>query len=160
MGALGDSPLGDDGMPAAIGKHDDAEFDITAMIDLVFMMNIYFLVTFITAAMGGLELPTANHCFALDPETAVTITVAPGLDPQSVLVSIDGAADATPITNAAQQEERIAEAVAAGAQAGKKAVLIRAEKTIRLREMGRLAVAARHEGITLHLAVMEKDTAP
>lgn len=28
---------------------DDAKFDITAMIDLVFMMNIYFLVTTVTA---------------------------------------------------------------------------------------------------------------
>ena len=48
--------------------HDDAEFDITAMIDLVFLMNLYFLVTFITAALGELELPTANHCAALDGE--------------------------------------------------------------------------------------------
>ena len=31
------------------------------MVDLVFMMNIYFLVTFITVAMGELNLPAATH---------------------------------------------------------------------------------------------------
>ena len=37
------------------------EFDITAMVDLVFMMNIYFLVTFVTVALGELNLPAAKH---------------------------------------------------------------------------------------------------
>ena len=32
---------------------DDAHFDITAMVDLVFMMNIYFLVAWIVAATAG-----------------------------------------------------------------------------------------------------------
>ena len=42
---------------------------------------------------------------------------------------------------------------------GKKAVLIKAEKGIRLREMKRIASSAAREGMTLHIAIMEKDTA-
>src|SRR3954470_24105223 len=102
--SLGDSVLGDQ-MPGRAGLHDDAEFDITAMIDLVFMMNIYFLVTFITAAMGGLELPAANHSFGLDPDTAVTVTVLAGLDPQSVVVYVGESESA--LRDPAQQEEAI-----------------------------------------------------
>ena len=42
-------------------RHADAEFDITAMIDLVFMMNIYFLVTFVTAALNTLFSQSVSH---------------------------------------------------------------------------------------------------
>ena len=52
-----------------------SEFDITAMIDLVFMMNIYFLVTTITAALADINLPSAQHCSPADLETSVVITI-------------------------------------------------------------------------------------
>ena len=67
-------------------KHADAEFDITAMIDLVFMMNIYFLVTFITAALGEINLPAANHAVPLDADKATVITVLAGPDWKTVFV--------------------------------------------------------------------------
>ena len=51
----------------------DANFDVTAMIDLVFMMNIYFLVTTLGAAAGELNLPAAKHCVAADRETSVMV---------------------------------------------------------------------------------------
>ena len=46
--------LGESGSDQLFSRRLDPEppeFDITAMVDLVFMMNIYFLVTFITSAM-------------------------------------------------------------------------------------------------------------
>jgi len=143
-------------------RHDpleDAHFDITAMIDLVFMMNIYFLVTFIGATMEEINLPTAMHCAPLDGEVATVITVVAGPDPQLVNVYVDSGVKGTPLTDPEQQAERIAQAVERGLAASprKTAVLIKAEKNIRLREMGRLAAAASLEGVTLHLGVMEKD---
>lgn len=141
-------------------RHDpteDAHFDITAMIDLVFMMNIYFLVTFIGRTMEEINLPTAMHCAPLDGEVATVITVTAGADPQLVNVYVDSGVKGTPLTDPEQQAERIAQAVERGLAAGKTAVLIKAEKNIRLREMGRLAAAASLEGVTLHLGVMEKD---
>jgi len=141
-------------------RHDpleDAHFDITAMIDLVFMMNIYFLVTFIGATMEEINLPTAMHCAPLDGDVATVITVVAGPDPQLVNVYVDSGVKGTPLTDPEQQAERIAQAVERGLAAGKTAVLIKAEKSIRLREMGRLAAAASLEGVTLHLGVMEKD---
>ena len=63
--------LGESGSDQLFNRRLDPEppeFDITAMVDLVFMMNIYFLVTFITVAMSELSLPAAKHVAALDPE--------------------------------------------------------------------------------------------
>lgn len=141
-------------------RHDDAEFDITAMIDLVFMMNIYFLVTFIGAALGEITLPTANHAAALDAEVATVITVLAGRDANSVVVHLGEGTTGKPIYDAERQTAQIAAAVEAGTAQGKTAVLIKAEKTIRLREINRLAAAASREGVSLHIAVTEKDTAP
>jgi biopolymer transport protein ExbD len=141
-------------------KHDDAEFDITAMIDLVFMMNIYFLVTFITTAMSDLDLPTANRCAPLDGDTAITFTVDVGKEFGTVSITCSDVEGQTPWTEPVQQEEQIAAAVQKAVEAGKNAVLIEAERTIRLKEISRLALAARQEGVTIHLAVREKDVVP
>jgi biopolymer transport protein ExbD len=141
-------------------RHDpqrEAEFDITAMIDLVFMMNIYFLVTFIGAAAGEVNLPTAMHCAPLDGDTATVITVTAGPDAQTVNVFVGDGAKGTPLTDPDRQAEKITEAVEQGVARGKTDVLIKAEKGVRLRELGRLASAASQEGVKLHLGVMEKD---
>ena len=56
------------------------------MVDLVFMMNIYFLVTFVTVALGGMNLPAADYCTALDADTAVIVRIVRSLDGESVTV--------------------------------------------------------------------------
>ena len=141
-------------------ERENPEFDITAMIDLVFMMNIYFLVTFIGAALGELDLPAANHCVPLDGETATTITVVSGRDGTSAVVYLGDREQGNPIYEAEDQEAQIAAAVEEGAARGLTAVLVKAEKQVRLREINRIASAASREGVTLHIAVMEKDSAP
>jgi biopolymer transport protein ExbD len=135
----------------------DAEFDITAMVDLVFMMNIYFLVTFVTAALGEINLPAASHATALDGDTATVINVLAGPDYRSVRLYLGEKISGPPLVEPADQESRIADAVERAAAAGKIAVLIKAEKGIRLREIKRIAAAASRENMSLHIAVMEKD---
>lgn len=153
-----DSPY--DGLFPKRLPHVDADFDITAMIDLVFMMNIYFLVTFITAALGEINLPAANHAVALDSDKATVITVLAGPDWKTVAVYLGDGKKGPPILEADGQVTQIASAVERAAAAGKTAVLLKAEKGIRLREMKRIGAAAAREGTTLHIAIMEKDVAP
>src|SRR5437763_15031397 len=79
--------FGASGADQLIARRPDSvppEFDITAMVDLVVMMNIYFLVTFITVALGELNLPAAKHVTALDAESAVILTLTRTLDGKSV----------------------------------------------------------------------------
>src|SRR3954463_9627705 len=106
--------LGESGSDQLFSRRVDPEpprFDITAMVDLVFMMNIYFLVTFVTVALGGLSLPTARHVMALDADSAVIFTLARTLDGKSVTVSLGDSAKGEPINEPAQQDKRVQEAV-------------------------------------------------
>ena len=43
--------------------------------------QIYFLVTFVTAALSEINLPAANHAVALDGDKATVVTVLAGVDP-------------------------------------------------------------------------------
>jgi hypothetical protein len=109
---------------------------------------------------GEIDLPKAQHVSGLDAETAVTITVLSTIDGRSVRVYLADRAEGTPILDPAEQEERIAEYIEQARAAGKKAVLIKAEQRTVLREIGRIARAAGAEGMTLHVAVTEKDVSP
>jgi hypothetical protein len=79
------------------------------------------------------------------------------LDGKSATLYVGDGAKMEPITDAAQQEQRIQAAVEQGAAEGKKAVLLKAEKKVRLADLFRIATAATADGIKLHVAVMEKD---
>jgi len=69
-------PDDDDGeMFPVKSSHDEAHFDITAMIDLVFMMNIYFMVTALVTAMAEIDLAQAAHCTPADKDGAVIISI-------------------------------------------------------------------------------------
>jgi biopolymer transport protein ExbD len=155
--------LGTSGADELIARRPDSEppeFDITAMVDLVFMMNIYFLVTFVTVSMGALNLPTATHVSALDADSATVLTVVRSLDGKSVTVYLGDGVKGEALNDPAQQEQRIAAAVEQGAAAGKKDVLLKAEKKVRLADLFRVATAATSgniEGVHLHIGVLEKD---
>ena len=153
------SPLPDSLVPRAAYKAD-AEFDITAMIDLVFMMNIYFLIGFVGLALNELDLPSASFVSGLDGEVATIISMVVGSDGTSAVVYLGDGAQGAAIHDPAEQQQKIADAVEQGVRDGRMKVLLKAEKSIRLREIARITGAASREGVTLHMAVMEKDDVP
>src|SRR3954471_11727241 len=137
--------LGESGSDQLFSRRLDPEppeVDITAMGDLVFMMNIYFLVTFVTVAMGELTLPTAKHVAALDADSAVIFTVTRSLDGKSITVYIGDGQKGEPIAETTQQEQRIRAAVEQGKVAHKTDVLLKAENKVRLVDLFRVATAA------------------
>lgn len=146
-----------DGLVKRKPIRDEAHFDITAMIDLVFMMNIFFLVTWIGASMDELALPTAQHCAAVDGDMAVMVSVLPDFEGDSVTVYLGDGAQGTPLTDPERQEQAIRTAVEEGLADGKTSVVFKAEKKVRLREMARLTSAASLEGMQLHVGVIEKE---
>jgi biopolymer transport protein ExbD len=133
---------------------DDARFDITAMVDLVFMMNIYFLVSWIVAASAEIDLPAAKHCIAADPDAAVVVTITAGQTPTVYL----GEARPGGGIQTDEVEWRLKKASEDGQKEGKTFVLVKAEKLVRLRDLVRISAAATSvKGMKLNLAVMEKD---
>ena len=59
----------------------EAELDITPMIDVVFLLLIFFMVTSTMQPSADLEIPAAKHGVGLDSEkTTVIIVKNPGAD--------------------------------------------------------------------------------
>jgi biopolymer transport protein ExbD len=138
--------------------HDEAKFDITAMIDLVFMMNIFFLVTTVTAALAEIDLPAARHCAPADRDTSVLLTIMAGPDRGPGLLSIDEGPQDLSLADIDVHEPKIRAAVEAGVRANKNTVLIKAEKKVRLKDVSRVgAIAVAVPGTELKLAVFEKE---
>lgn len=136
---------------------DEARFDITAMIDLVFMMNIFFLVTTVVAGMSEIDLPAAKHCAPADRDTSVIFTLVVGADGNTLTYVGDGTAGEA-LTNPDAIERAVRAAVEAGVRAQKHTVLVKAAKTVRLRDLSRVATtAAGVPGTELKLAVLEME---
>jgi biopolymer transport protein ExbD len=156
--ALG--PLESDALLGRQPHQEPPEFDVTPMVDLVFMMNIYFMVTFITMALAEIALPEAAHVEPLDGDEAVVFTLLGTLDGRGVTVTTGEGDAARPIAGDEDAEaDEIAAAVTKGVGEGKSAVLIKAEKKVRLGDLFRVAAAAATEGVKLHVAVTEKEPA-
>ena len=153
--SLGDTTVG--GLIPPKPPSEMPEFDITAMIDLVSLMNIYFLITLSVGAAAEIDLPRAVRSKPLDADNATVITVLPGRDVNSVVVYLGDGKEGKGMTDPTEQEEQIAAAVDAGLARQKTDVLIKAEKAIRLREVRRISAAASREGVTLNMAVWEKE---
>src|SRR5215471_5943518 len=138
--------------------HDEARFDITAMIDLVFMMNIFFLVTTVTAALAEMDLPSAKHCSPSDRETSIVFTITAGQDRLAAELTIDEGPERLALADIDRHEEKIRLAVEAAVRADKKTVLIKAERSVRLRDVARVgALAVAVPGTELKLAVIERE---
>jgi biopolymer transport protein ExbD len=134
--------------------HDDAHFDITAMIDLVFMMNIFFMVTALTAALAEIALPEAEHCLPADSDGAVIVTVTANADGDPLVYLGDGEVG-TPL-DAAQQAHDIPAAIEQALAEGHNTVIIKAEHNVRHKSVAEVArLAAEIEDVKLHLGVRE-----
>jgi biopolymer transport protein ExbD len=151
VGRLGGSKEG--------GEHsavDDAHFDVTPLVDLVFMMNIFFMVTWLTTAMAEADLPTAQHCTATDADRAVVVTLLD--DGPTASVHLGDTKGNTVGGEPDEQAQRVLAAVQAGQKEGKDTLLIKAEKKVHLRDVARVAAAvASIEGIKLRLGVIERE---
>ena len=97
---------------------EDPEFDVTAMVDLVSLMNIYFLVSWVMTMANEVDLPSAKHCVAGDPDTSVMVIVKKG-DERGSTVVIGEDADGEPLTDRAVILQKLEAAVKAGAKEAK-----------------------------------------
>jgi biopolymer transport protein ExbD len=152
------SPFTSKGLSSHKTSAEDARFDVTPMVDLVFMMNIYFMVSWIGMALAEVDLPTARHCVATNQDDAVIFTVTAGPGKGST-IHLGGAGPENALTGG-EVDQRITAAVEAAQRDGKSTVMIKAEKRVLFRDIAHLAAVATGstiKGMTLTLAVMEKD---
>lgn len=133
---------------------ETADLDITPMIDITFLLLIFFMVASTSDVQTAVELPPARHGKGVSERDSVIITIAERGGPGSALVYLADGKSGTPLPDdPAVQQELIAAAVL---EADKPNVLVKAEKGVLHREVSRVAAAAgQKEDIRLHLAVME-----
>lgn len=135
---------------------DDTEIDITPMIDIVFLLLIFFLVTSKMTAEETPPLPKARHGIVVPAKESVVIVMKRGTGSQAEVKKSGGVAFSA---DPEQQAAEIAQYVADGIDAGKKHVIIRAEGTVRHGEIGRVSKAISDslgEGEVINIAVMEE----
>lgn len=139
--------------PASI----DDEIDITPMIDIVFLLLIFFLVSSKMTGEQYVELPKARHGSVVAAKEAVILLVKRGAGPQAEVLRADGTAFSSDLE---QQAAEVSEYVQKGLDSGKKHVVVRAEGTVRHGEVSRLSEAISEsltEGAVINVAIMEQN---
>lgn len=136
---------------------NDAELDITPMIDIVFLLLIFFLVSSKMTAEQAVELPKARHGGVVAGKESVIVIMRRGTGEFAQVLKEDGKSSFS--SDPDQQSAEISEYVQQGIDAGKKHVIIRAEGSVRHGEIGRVSEAiseSMEEGEVIHIAVMEQ----
>ncbi|MEM8733655.1 MAG: biopolymer transporter ExbD [Planctomycetota bacterium] len=134
----------------------DDEMDITPMIDITFLLLIFFLVSSKMNAEQAVDLPKARHGGVVAGKESVIILMKRGTGDEAEVLK----GDASPFSSdIEQQNAEIAEYVQQGIDAGKKHVVIKAEGNVRHGEIGRVSEAiseSMEEGELINIAVMEQ----
>lgn len=141
-------------------RGDDAEMDITPMIDITFLLLIFFLVCSTPDQKSTVELPAARYGKGVGERDSVIITVSDeGIDSAPVYLSDGKIESARLADDPEQQQAAIFAAVDKGLrQQGKTSVLIKADRNVASREVARVIKAVSQvEGAKIHLAVLEAD---
>ncbi len=135
----------------------DDEIDITPMIDIVFLLLIFFIVSSKMNAEDYVDVPKARHGSVVAAKEAVVIMVKRGEGSQSQVLKADGTSFSSDIE---QQAVEIAEYVKLGFDSGKKHVVVRAEGAVRQGDISRVSEAiseSLEDGSLINLAVMEQN---
>jgi len=138
-------------------RRGDEDVDMTPMIDCVFLLLIFFLVGSTPDLKTSVELAPARHGTGTSSHNATIITIANRGAPGPGLVYLADGKIGTPLPDdPAEQEAALTKAVRQGFHNGKTSVLVKAERSVKHREVSRVANAAGQvEGIQLFLAVFE-----
>jgi biopolymer transport protein ExbD len=136
---------------------DDTEMDITPMIDITFLLLIFFIVAARLDQQAPVKLPLARHGTAVSLKSSVIMTLAKGSGPAADVYLSDGKSpdrllDAGDLE---AQAAAITEFVEQELAAGKETVLIKAEKDVRHRDVARVSRAVGKVRKDLYVAVME-----
>ncbi len=138
---------------------EDFEMDITPMIDITFLLLIFFLVCSTADQETTIELAKARHGKGVGERNSVIITISDeGVESAPVYLA-DGMVGEPLPTDVEQQRDMIVEAVELGRrEQDKENVLIKADRNVAHREVSRVIKAvSRVEGAKIFLAVLESD---
>ena len=137
---------------------EDAEMDITPMIDITFLLLIFFLVCSTPDQDTAIEMAKARHGRGVGERNSVIITISDeGVDSAPVYLA-NGMVGEPLSDDPDDQREKIAEAVEKGRTEAKENVIIKADRNVAFREVSKVIKSvSRVEGSKIFLAVLEGD---
>jgi biopolymer transport protein ExbD len=131
--------------------------DITPMIDIVFLLLIFFLVCSTATIQGAAKLPRARHGVGISDRASTIITVVERGAPGPPLVYLADGREGGPLPDDPdRQREDIAAAIEQGSVEGKKNGMVKAAEDVKLGDLWPVYTAVGQvEGVKLHVAVEE-----
>ncbi len=138
---------------------EDTEMDITPMIDITFLLLIFFLVASVPDPQVAIELPAAAMGDKVDPQLSsfITIAVNPANAEDAAVYLSDGKMEDHRVLKSAQRDE-IARMLTDAVVQNKPYVIIKAEKDVQNGEVNRIMdYISEVEGVFPYLAVFEED---
>lgn len=138
-------------------KRVEADMDIAPMIDLTFLLLIFFLVSSTPDELTAIDLPEANHGVGVSQINSVIFTIGMGGLGSAPVYAADGRIPGTELADDLEvQRQQIREAVEKGFRENKSNVIIKADKNVAHREVARVIEAVSPvQGVKIHLAVLE-----
>jgi biopolymer transport protein ExbD len=154
---------GSDFAPKRSVVAEDDEIDITPMIDCVFLLLIFFIVTSKMEEQANVDLPPAQYGVAVSMKNAVVLTVDAGEDGSAVIYLGDAVDPKTrvAVSDLEEQEQQIVNYVDARVSDSPQptAIVVQAAGKLKHREVGRVLKAigqAETDIENIHLAVLEE----
>lgn len=143
-------------------RKDQIDLDMTSMMDCVFLLLIFFLVTSAPDQDTSVELPPAHYGAGITEQSAVVITVADRQGDKPAAVYLADGSKGTPLSDdPKQQEAAIIKAVTKEFMSGEKSsVMIKAARKVRHKYVSQVAMAvgrADIEDVKIHIAVFEEE---
>lgn len=146
---------------------EDTEMDITPMIDITFLLLIFFLVASKMDEGANLPLPPAKYGTPVPSKNSVIFTIARGENEQGAQVYKGNAIDPALLIDSSDLEA-LEDEVAAyveeemASDRRKQFVLIKADEKVKHRDVARVerAIGRVAEVQQLHVAVMEDTSSP
>jgi len=147
-------------------REKDFDMDITPMIDITFLLLIFFLVCSTPNAETAIDLPKARYGKGVGERNSVILTIGKEItldengNEHVPVYLADGKIEQSRLPDAYdQQADRIRTAVEQGKRdENKEYVLIKADRDVAQRQVARVIKAAsKVEGMQIHLAVLEED---
>lgn len=138
---------------------DDSEMDITPMIDITFLLLIFFLVASIPDSQTAVVLPPAQYGSGVDPRGSVIVTIAEtGVPGQAEVYLADGK-QGEPLAGIPEDQERqVVTYLESGQAEGRSHVIVKAERGVSYNEVDRIAgFVGLVSGMQLHVAVFESE---
>ncbi len=135
------------------------EMDITPMIDVTFLLLIFFIVASTPDQQTAIDLPTASRGSPVEQLYSTLLTIGDGGVDGAPVYAADGKIEAARLSDdPKEQEGKIIELIEKGLQEGKTNVVIKADKSVAFRDAWQVTkYASKVGGIQIAYAILEQD---